>query len=99
MADISAMKDRTGFGLAAAVNGGVVLLSILAIAGFALRDGLRVRADERALLLVLATGLLVNAFIFGGLSAPADRYQARVVWLVPLLALLFTLNRQKARAG
>ena len=36
-------------------------------------------------LLVLAAGLLGNAMIFGGLSSPADRYQARLIWLVPAM--------------
>jgi uncharacterized membrane protein YtjA (UPF0391 family) len=72
----------------------VVALSALAILGFALRDRLSAMPDERALLFVVIIGLVANAFIFGGLSAPADRYQARVIWLVPLLALLYVLNRR-----
>jgi hypothetical protein len=41
--------------------------------------------------------LLVNAAVYGGLSAPVDRYQSRLAWLVPaLLALDLVL---KARPG
>ena len=36
--------------------------------------------------MLLAVG--VNAFATGALSAPVDRYQARIVWLVPLAAAL-----------
>jgi hypothetical protein len=36
----------------------------------------------------VATGLLVNAAVTGGLSGPYDRYFARVVWLVGFVALL-----------
>lgn len=36
--------------------------------------------------LLLAVG--VNAFATGALSAPVDRYQARIVWLLPLAAAL-----------
>ena len=43
---------------------------------------------------VLVVGLLANAAIFGGLSAPVDRYQARVAWLVPLLALVLLIERR-----
>lgn len=43
-------------------------------------------AREAALLVLL--GLAVNAAVFGGLSAPAPRYQTRVAWLAPLLAAL-----------
>ena len=32
---------------------------------------------------VVAAGLVANAAIFGGLSAPVDRYQSRVAWLLP----------------
>jgi hypothetical protein len=32
------------------------------------------------------TGLLLNAAVCGVLSGPHDRYQARAIWLVPLLA-------------
>lgn len=39
-----------------------------------------------ALLVVLVIGLLANAAIYGGLSAPVDRYQSRVAWLAPAVA-------------
>lgn len=38
---------------------------------------------------IVVVGLALNAIIFGGLSAPDDRYQARVVWILPALALGF----------
>lgn len=96
-ANIRAMTDRTGLDAMEKVQVAVVALSALGILGFALRDRLSATPDERALLFVVMIGLLANAFIFGGLSAPADRYQARVIWLVPLLALLFLLNRRASR--
>ena len=34
-------------------------------------------------------GLLLNALVFGGLSAPAERYQSRVIWLLPALSVWF----------
>lgn len=50
---------------------------------------------EAALMTFFA--LLVNAVIYGGLSAPVDRYQSRMVWLVPaVLALDFVLRRPAA---
>jgi len=55
-----------------------------------------IRAGERAAAGMLA-GLLVavaaNAFATGALSAPVDRYQARIVWLIPLAAALGTARR------
>jgi hypothetical protein len=46
--------------------------------------------DTRARLAVilLAAGILGNAIICAVFSAPADRYGARVIWLIPLFSLL-----------
>jgi hypothetical protein len=49
-------------------------------------------------LFVLAA-LLLNAFVCGALSGPYARYQARIVWLVPLLALGLVLRVRKSRAA
>ncbi|WP_171211598.1 hypothetical protein [Ruegeria sp. HKCCA5426] len=48
-------------------------------------------------ILILAT-LVVNAVVCGVLSDPHHRYQARVVWLLPLLAtyLVFHINQRRA---
>ena len=56
------------------------------------------RPEDRAFsvyLVILAT-LTANAFIYGGLSEPADRYQTRLVWVVPVLTAVFWLRRKKA---
>jgi hypothetical protein len=53
----------------------------------------RRRPGERGAIAVLAVGIVGNAFIFGGLSAPVDRYQARVAWTVPLIALIILIER------
>jgi hypothetical protein len=38
------------------------------------------------LAVIIVLGVLVNAFVCGALSEPYDRYQARVVWLIPFVA-------------
>ncbi len=43
--------------------------------------------EARAPVALLAVGLLANAFVCGALSAPAGRYQGRVIWLVVAMAL------------
>jgi hypothetical protein len=48
---------------------------------------------------VVVVGLAANATIFGGLSAPVDRYQMRVIWIVPMIAALFWLARRNAVQG
>ncbi len=42
--------------------------------------------------------MLGNAAVTGGLSAPHDRYQSRIMWLPPLTALLATVSLSRAVA-
>jgi len=49
------------------------------------------RGREALALLLIA--LAVNALIFGGLSAPVDRYQGRIAWLIPALLALYAMPR------
>ncbi len=90
--------DRSGLRAVEQIQAGVVISSLVSILVFALKDRLNARPDERGLLFVLLVGLLANAVIFGGLSVPVDRYQARIIWLVPLLAMLFGFNRLRPAA-
>ena len=89
--------DRSRAGLDAI--GAAHLAALAAAAGlillYAARDGLRAGAREREMLFMAVAGLLVNAAIFGGLSVPVDRYQGRVIWIIPVLAALFWLNRRE----
>ncbi|WP_198377964.1 hypothetical protein [Neoroseomonas rubea] len=72
----------------------LVILAALPLALFALglalwrRDWVRAGLIGGALVAVAA-----NAVATGALSAPVDRYQARIVWLVPLVALLGLMPR------
>lgn len=59
--------------------------------GLAWWRGLLDRSQTLAAMLVLAA-LAINAAIFGGLSAPVDRYQSRMVWLVPALLAVFAIR-------
>ena len=47
----------------------------------------------RVMTLMILFGILVNALICGGLSQPADRYGARVIWLLPFMATVLVLFR------
>jgi hypothetical protein len=75
----------------------IVLASIGLILVFIATDRLRMGDRERAVLFILVVGLLANAAIFGGLSVPTDRYQMRVIWIVPMAAALFWLARFRAK--
>ena len=51
----------------------------------------------RPAITLLALGLAANAFVCGGLSAPADRYQGRVIWTLVLLGLALALAPRPTR--
>ncbi len=95
-ADLSLDTRRALFDAAGVASIIGVALSLVGIAVFLWRDGLRTGRREREMLGVALFGLLANAAIFGGLSAPVDRYQGRVVWILPVLAALFWLERRRA---
>ena len=63
----------------------------------------RMRPCERAGAALLVAGLLGNAAVCAIFSGVADRYQARVVWLLPLLAVAMLIaaaeRRSRADAG
>lgn len=42
---------------------------------------------------ILIGGVIANAAVTGILSTPHERYQARVIWLIPLLAMIVFLRR------
>jgi hypothetical protein len=90
-------SDRSRAGLDAV--GGAHLAALIAATGlillYAWRDGLGAGRREREILFVAVAGLAINAAIFGGLSVPVDRYQGRVIWIIPVLAALFWLERRK----
>lgn len=56
----------------------------------------RLRPGEGAVLLLLLAGLLGNAAVTGILSGVAHRYQARIIWVVPVVALGFWMARRAA---
>jgi hypothetical protein len=89
-------RDIAGLGAVELAQKAVVLGALGLILFRIARDGLRAGDRERALLFVAVAGLAANAAIFGGLSAPVDRYQARVIWIVPMLAAAFWLARRGA---
>ena len=83
-------------------NAAAVLIGLVALAGVAAlpgRDhgGPGSRVLSRLLTVVLS-GLLLNAAICGILASPYDRFQARVAWLIPFLAILAVSARARATA-
>ncbi len=56
------------------------------------------RDSMRFLWFVLA-GVIINSFITAGLNSPCDRFQARIVWLVPLSLIIFIMKNYSQISG
>ncbi len=48
-----------------------------------------IESNFKLLMLIVLSGIFINAFITAGLNSPCDRFQARVVWLLPCALFLF----------
>ena len=59
-----------------------LVMSLALLLSRGLPQGLRIFG------IMILLGILANAFVCGGISQPATRYGARVVWLVPFLAAI-----------
>jgi hypothetical protein len=86
-----ALFDR--FELLNYIHATVLVASSLILIGFLVVGWLR--KQPRAFFAAIFVIVLVvgNAFTLGVLSGVGDRYQSRVIWLVPLLAGCFVLER------
>lgn len=86
--------DPHDYGPVLAVVGMLSVLSTtLGVALVLVRIG-KLGPAERAIVMLVLAGLAGNAVICAVFSGVADRYQARVVWLVPLFALLTAFGQQ-----
>ena len=70
-----------------------MLLGALAIAIFLGKYHLPTEVDSRTLLFLVVTTLLMNAAVTGIISGPHPRYQSRVIWLLPLVAMYLWSRR------
>ena len=83
----------------------VISLIILACMALPLRQKYQLARKDRDNLnmwMITATmilALIINAAVTGVLSGPFPRYQARISWLVPLMAGLFILHGRQGRKG
>lgn len=80
-------------GLAIVPDRAIALLALLTTP-FILWGAIR-RHDRRmtGLVLMVLGALVTNAAVCGILSGPVDRYQSRVLWLLPLLGLIAVAQR------
>jgi len=71
---------------------GVVYLLSLGELGWMVAQK-RVSRDARAMLVIILGGILTNAIVCGAVSEPAYRYGARVMFLLPLAAVMVWITR------
>lgn len=64
-------------------------------AGWGLLNFRRLSKSDRAALLLLVAGVISNTLICVIFSGIAERYQSRVIWLVPLFVLSIALARRE----
>lgn len=84
-----AWQNRMPTGLLGVLTKLTVLASALALLYLARRS------SQQVMILMLAGGIVINAAICGAMSTPHDRYQARVLWLLPLAAGAILLQRRR----
>jgi hypothetical protein len=71
------------------IQGVTVIVASLALLAILVRPSLRgvLAGEQKYMLTLVVLGIIANAVICGALSGPHDRYQARVVWLIPFAVL------------
>lgn len=57
----------------------------------------RVPGEVKALAIMVLLGILANALVCGGISQPATRYGARVIWLLPMMATVLVIFAFRSR--
>lgn len=79
------------------------LYALAALSILGLLASRRLPPPVATFLIMILIGIVVNAIVCGGLSQPANRYGARVIWLLPVAAVIggfiFAAQRRADRAG
>lgn len=85
--------DQGWIGPLDTVHAVIYLISAVIVVGLIIWPG-QVATAFRVFALFLLLGIAVNALVCGGVSQPAPRYGARVMWLLPFAATLLLLVRR-----
>ncbi len=83
-------RDQPWLGVAETAHTAIYLLSLAVVVALLLWPG-RVAPRIKLFVLFVLIGIAVNALVCGGVSQPADRYGARVMWLLPFSAAFLLL--------
>lgn len=90
--------DRLPFVLVSRIQRVVVAMSLIVICSV-LALAPRRLSLARSFLLFSLLAMTVNAFATAGLNSPTDRFQARIVWILPLGAVLTIASRGSREAS
>ena len=69
------------------------ILSFMFVCVTLIRHWKDVSVEQKIFCFVILLGYVSNALICGALSGPHERYQARLTWLIPVVALLLCYER------
>jgi hypothetical protein len=90
---------RAFFAAFSAIHYVVVVASVVVLVGASLRRSEPLPREHLALIVFVVLGILGNDAICSIFSGPADRYQSRVIWLLPLLATPIALMLFSSYSG
>ena len=95
-------RDQPWLSPVNSIHATIYLISAIVVIGLLLWPG-RVAPPLKLFALFILIGIAVNALVCGGVSQPADRYGARVMWLLPFTAAFLLLVQRsgppRATAG
>jgi hypothetical protein len=86
-------RNNLDFSLISPIDTVVVVVSSFLLIGFLIFPRAKNQPWSFYATIMMTTMVVGNAFTLGALSGPFARYQGRVIWLVPLFAGCFVLNR------
>ena len=90
------LQDTLPKALVRAITGTVTWAGLLLLIPFALIAARRRDRESLGLLIAVTGAILANAALAGALSDVHDRYQSRVVWIVPFVEVLLFLRWKAA---
>lgn len=85
-------QDRAWIETVDTLHSAIYAISFIFIVFVLLKPG-SVSPDMKLFVLFILIGIAVNALVCGGVSQPADRYGARVMWLLPFTAAFLLVKR------
>lgn len=91
------IRNNLDFFLISRLDTVVVVASSLLLISFLVFPPAKKQPRSFYATIMTITMVVGNAFTLGALSGPSERYQSRVIWLVPLLAGCFALDRMLSK--